>query len=81
MSDNLVSGLDRLYAAARKITEGNGYHPTHLGGCIGPLSDIKCKCGITDLHYAVRAYDKAIHDTAIALGDIQPPEKGEIADE
>lgn len=69
-----VDALDRLMAAARKITESNGYYPTHLGGCIGGLSSTKCECGITDLSYAVRGYDNALRDAAIALGDIQPPE-------
>ena len=30
-------------------------------------SDGKCKCGISDLMFAIRAYDKAISDMAEAL--------------
>lgn len=53
----------RIIRAARKLTEANGHHPTHLGGCIGPLSDVTCACGVTDVRFAVLALDK-LHEEA-----------------
>jgi hypothetical protein len=49
--------LARLIAAARKIHDGPlcGYHPTHLGGCIGVLSEPSCACGLADLRFAIMA--------------------------
>lgn len=53
-----VADLDQfkeLVAAVRKVVNGDtaGRHPTHLGGCIGQLSEPWCECGMTDLRYAV----------------------------
>lgn len=64
---SIITTADRVFDAARKIESTNAHHPVHLGGCIGPLSDVKCRCGVTDLMYAIRAYDKSIIDTAEAL--------------
>lgn len=45
----------RLLDAVRKVveSEASGRHPTHLGGCIGVLSEPSCDCGLTDLRFAV----------------------------
>lgn len=48
----------RIIRAARKLATVNEHHPTHLGGCIGPLSDVTCRCGVTDVRFAVLALDK-----------------------
>jgi hypothetical protein len=72
-----VAAADAVWAAAKKVCgDQNQYHPTHLSGCIGPLSSMSCECGVTDLRWALRFYAKAINDMAIALGDIQPPDAG-----
>lgn len=51
--------VKRVLDAARKIENGPlaGRLPSHLGGCIGPLSDTKCQCGLSDLRFAIRALD------------------------
>jgi hypothetical protein len=59
-ADEWEAKLQRLVDAARKIVNGpqGGHHPTHLGDCIGVLSEPKCSCGLTDLRFAVAALDK-----------------------
>lgn len=55
-----AAALKRVEVAARKVHGGPiaGRYPTHLGGCIGGLSDIHCDCGITDLSFAVMALER-----------------------
>jgi hypothetical protein len=58
-----------VWKAVRKVIDNKGYYPTHLGGCIGMLSSPECDCGITDLHFAVRAYDKLLTEMAQAMSE------------
>ena len=53
-----VERLRRVEKAARKVHDGRGRHPTHLGGCIGVLSSTSCECGAGDLSFAVMALDR-----------------------
>jgi hypothetical protein len=51
--------MARLVVAVRKVVNGPvaGFHPTHLGGCIGVLSQPSCECGLGDLRFAMMALD------------------------
>ena len=53
-----VERLRRVEKAARKVHAGPSHYPTHLGGCIGVLSQPSCTCGIGDLAFAVMALDR-----------------------
>lgn len=54
------AAVDRVVDAARKV-EGSplaGFYPGHVGGCIPrSYSDVSCKCGLSDLRFAIRALD------------------------
>lgn len=54
-----VGPIGRVVRAARKVHNGPGHYPTHLGGCIGVLSEPSCECGIGDLSFAVMALDRS----------------------
>lgn len=54
-----AGAIGRLIRAAKKVHNGPGHYPTHLGGCIGVLSEPSCECGIGDLSFAVMALGKA----------------------
>ena len=53
-----VNRLRRVERAARKVHNGPSHYPTHLGGCIGVLSQPSCDCGLGDLSFAVMALDQ-----------------------
>jgi hypothetical protein len=50
--------VQRVLDAAIKVRNYERW-PNHLGDCIGPLSETRCDCGLSDLRFAVMALDRA----------------------